>query len=50
MLRKQAAAKRVHRVRWYFRAWLDTSMVRSTPARVSGVGQVALEVQGLQGE
>ena len=28
MFRKQAAANRVHKVRWYFRAWLDTSMVR----------------------
>ena len=28
MFRKQAAAKSVHRERWYFRAWLDTSMVR----------------------
>ena len=27
-VQKQAAAKWVHRVRWYFSAWLDTSMVR----------------------
>ena len=33
MFRKQAAANSVHRERWYFSAWLDTSMVRySSPA------------------